>query len=87
MLTHDNMTDEEVLERMKSVVGDDYFDWYLEILDEVIENNPGIHYIKANIDALQTLTDYIQAEADGLFGMHVQMKREDKINKLLNKKK
>jgi hypothetical protein len=30
------MTDEEVLERMKLVVGDDYFDWYLEILDDVI---------------------------------------------------
>ena len=86
IFTHDNMTDEEVLERMKSVVGDDYFDWYLEILDDVIANNPGIHYIQANIDALQTLTDYIQAEADGLFGMHVQMKREDKINKILGSK-
>jgi hypothetical protein len=81
------MTDQEILERMKSVVGDDYFDWYLEILDEVIANNPGIHYIQANIDALSTLNGYIQAEADGLKGMFIQQKREDKINKLLNKKK
>jgi hypothetical protein len=80
------MTDKEVLERMKSVVGDDYFDWYLEILDDVIANNPSIHYIKANIDALSTLNEHIQDEADGLKGMFVQMKREDKINDILRSK-
>ena len=80
------MTDQEVLERMKSVVGDDYFDWYLEILDKVIANNPGIHYIKANIDALQTLTNHNQAAADNLKGILVQQKREDKINKILGSK-
>jgi len=81
------MTDKEVLERMKSVVGDDYFDWYLEILDDVIANNPGIHYIQANIEALETLTGYHQAEADGLNDMFKQMKREDKINEILNGKR
>jgi len=73
-------------EQIKELVGDDYWDWYEEILQEIIDENPGIHYLQANKEALEILTEHMMNEVNGLQGMYVEMKREDKINDILRSK-
>ena len=77
----------KIEEKMKSVVGDEYWDWFCEILDDINAENPGIDIVSANIKALETLNAYHQSEIDGLQSMSKQMKRDNKIDDLLNKKK
>jgi hypothetical protein len=73
-------------EQIKKLVGDDYWDWYEEILQEVIDENPVIHYLQANIEALKILTEHQINEINGMKGMYVEMKRENRINDILGDK-
>ena len=77
----------KIEEKMKSIVGDDYWDWYLEMFDDVIAENPGINIVDAHLEAHEILVGYMEAELSGLEGMAKEMRRDDKINDILGSNK